>query len=272
MEQEQGVRLVLGELSKDTHELCKVLAALVAVDASHDELSTQVAPEALARKDELLELSESVTAVTSNDQSADAQRVSRSLAALRIETDKYRKLIKEPVNKIGKLIDTTAADFIAEVTAEENRIKRLVGDHATEMAKAAAAAAAEERRLADEARRAREASEAAAEAAKATGTIADVIAAKQAEAARQTALGARMDAAEETAQTKVAGGVRFAVDFEVTDAARMFAKKPELVTLTVARMETLAWLKALDEQDVDITEIGELYGIRAFKKAVVSSK
>jgi hypothetical protein len=98
-----------------------------------DGYQLTIADEAIVRKSELLANSASITAVADNDDSARAQFHTRQLAAMRIEVEKSRKLVKEPVNRIGKMIDAAAADFLGEITAEEGRIKQLVGHHAEEV-------------------------------------------------------------------------------------------------------------------------------------------
>ena len=227
-----------------------------------------IAPDAEVRKQQLIESAALVTTVTDNDLSASAQFVSRKLAAMRIETEKCRKAVKEPVTKIGKLIDKTAADFIADIEAEEKRINRLVGAHAEEVARLKREKEEAERRAFEEARAAREAADAAAAAAETSGKISDIVAAKQAEAARQEAAAARMDASEEVAETKVADGVRFAWDFEVTDIDLVYSACPGLVAMTIRRAEMLAWLKSQEEVGAST----DMPGIRAFKKPVVSSR
>lgn len=231
-----------------------------------------IAPEAEARKRALLDKAGHVLAVRDNDDSADAQRVSRALGAMRIEVEKCRKAVKEPVNRIGKLIDKAAADFVAEIEAEEKRIHGLVGAHAEEVARLKRLKEEEERRAFEEARAAREAAEAAAAAAESTGKISDIIAAKQAIHKRTEALMARMEASDDVAATNVANGVRFAWDFEVEDPAAVFRAAPELVKLEVRRAEVLAWFRELESADADVAAAACLVGIRAFKKPVVSSR
>jgi hypothetical protein len=233
-----------------------------------------IAPDAEDRKEELLCHAASVKQVASNDESADAQWVSRKLAAMRIEVEKCRKLVKEPVNRIGKLIDQTAAAFVEEIAAEEKRITRLVGDHAEEVARIKREKEEAERRAFEEARAAREAAEAAAAAAESTGRIADVLAAKKAERERQESLAARMDASEEVAGTKVAAGVRFAWDFEVTDIRAIYNAAPDLVTMEPKRAAILATIKDAAERHGDdaVAEYFAEVGIRVFKKPIVSSR
>lgn len=245
-----------------------------------------IAPEAEDRKQEMLVHAGSVTKVTSNDESADAQWVSRKLAQMRIEVEKSRKLVKEPVNRIGKLIDQTAKDFLIELEAEERRITKLVGDHAMEVARIKREKEEEERRAFEAARIAREealAAQEAAEAAKAgkqgiASLIAAQEAAKAAEAARVETLATRMDASAEVAGTKVAEGVRFAIDFEVENAEQFYLSAPALVKLEVKRAETLAWIKAHAETDPAFDQAiqnnagCQITGLRVFKKPVVSSR
>jgi hypothetical protein len=231
-----------------------------------------IAPDAAVRKQELIEAASLVTAVADNDESASAQFVSRKLAAMRIETEKCRKAVKEPVNRIGKLIDKTAADFIAEIEAEEKRINRLVGDHAVEVARIKREKEEAERRAFEEARAAREAAEAAAAAAESSGRISDIIAAKHAMHERTEALAARMEASADVAGTKIADGVRFAWDFEVEDIRRLAEALPEMVKIEPRRAEILAWLKQCEEQEIPIERDAQNVGIRAFKKPVVSSR
>jgi hypothetical protein len=230
-----------------------------------------IAPEAEYRKEELLCHAASVKRVASNDESADAQWVSRKLAAMRIEVEKSRKLVKEPVNRIGKLIDSTASNFVAEIEAEEKRITKLVGEHAEEVARLKREKEEAERRAFEEARAAREAAEAAAAAAE-SGKIADVIAAKQAERERQETLAARLAASEAVAGTNVAKGVRFAWDFEVTDIALLYHQRPDLVEMTARRSPILSTLKDMEEHGYTVEKLAATLGIRAFKRPVVSTR
>ena len=231
-----------------------------------------IAPEAETRKLELIAAAALVTTVCDNDDSASAQFVSRKLAQMRIEVEKSRKLVKEPVNRIGKLIDKAAADFILEIDAEEKRITRLVGDHAAEVARIKALREAEEHKAFLAARAAREAAELAAAAAENTGKIADIIAAKQAERERQEALAARMVASSDVATTKIAEGVRFAWDFEVTSIHQLYLSDRTLIDMVPRRAAILALIKGCEESGRDAADVFATMGIHAFKKPVVSSR
>lgn len=228
--------------------------------------------EAALRKAQLLAAAQGIVHVTDNDQSANAQHYSRRLARMRIEVEKCRKEVKEPVNRIGKLIDQTAKDFLLEVEAEEKRITQLVGDHAQEVQRLKAEKIREERIAFEVARTARETADITAISARSSGTIADVIAAIHADVNRLEALGARMTASEAVAETKVAEGIRFAWDFEVTDIDKLAHTAPAFCTIEVRRGEVLRWIKDLESLDENIEDWCSQYGIRAFKRPVVSSR
>lgn len=222
-----------------------------------DGYQLTISAEAEQRKAELLSKAEAITIVTDNDQSAKAQFQTRSLAAMRIEVEKSRKIVKEPVNRIGKMIDNAAADFLAEIVAEENRIKKLVGDHANEVMRIKAEKEAAERAAFEAARAAREAAE--------EGGIAAVIAAKKLTAEK-------LQASNEVAATKLASGIRYAWDFEVDDINVVAKAEPLFVTMEIKRSSVLAWIRELESADEDVAARLALVGISAFKKPIVSTR
>jgi hypothetical protein len=223
-----------------------------------DGYNLSVTPEAEQRKAELLALAANVTTVDDNEQSFLAQHQVRNLAAMRIAVEKSRKDVKEPINRISKLIDETAKNFIGPVVEEEDRIKALVGKHAEEVARQKAEAERIEREAFEAARAAREAAE--------DGGIAAVIAAKKAAAER-------LAASDAVAETNVAAGVRFVWGFEVDDMKLLASIKPDFVEMIARRSVILAWIKSLDDGEVeDVAMHCFAAGIRAFKKPVVSSR
>jgi hypothetical protein len=236
-----------------TTELSEITPLILAGDGYQLTISS----EAEARKAELITKSAAITTVTSNDESAKAQFHSRSLAAMRIEVEKSRKLVKEPVNRIGKMIDNAAADFLAEIVAEENRIKKIVGDHAEEVLRIKAEKEAAERAAFEAARAAREAAE--------EGGIAAVIAAKKATAEK-------LQSSNEVASTRLASGIRFAWEFEVIDINQLQSLRNDLVTVEPKRAAILATLKDMEEHGYAVEALAETLGIRAFKKPIVSSR
>jgi hypothetical protein len=218
-----------------------------------DGYQLTISSEAEARKAALIEKSSEITNVTSNDESAKAQFHSRSLAAMRIEVEKSRKLVKEPVNRIGKMIDQAAANFLIEITAEEGRIKQLVGAHAEEVLRIKAEKEAAERAAFEAARAAKEEAE--------NGGIAAVLAAKK-------ALADKLQSSNEVAATRLADGIRFAWDFEVVNIEAFYAAEPDLCEITLKRAAILTALKELESNGFDVA----MPGIRAFKKPIVSSR
>lgn len=222
-----------------------------------DGYQLTIADEAIIRKAELLKHSASITAVNDNDDSARAQFHTRHLAAMRIEVEKSRKLVKEPVNRIGKMIDAAAVEFLVEITAEEGRIKQLVGRHAEEVLRIKAEKESAERKAFEAARAAREAAE--------EGGIAAVLAAKKATAEK-------LQASSEVAATKVAEGVRFAWDFEIDDIAAVYRAAPDLVSLEIKRASVLTWIREIEAADEDVAARLSLAGIAAFKRPIVSSR
>ena len=244
-----------------------------------DGYALTISPEAEARKQELLAGAACITTVTSNDESADAQVHSRSLAQMRIEVEKSRKEVKEPVNRIAKLIDQTAKDFMLEIAVEEARITRLVGDHAQEVARLKRLKEEEERKAFEQARAAKEAAERAAAQAEETRahktSIADILLARKAaeiaESERKATLAAKLAASSAVAETKVADGVRFVWDFEVEDIA-LLATVSQLVTIEPRRAAILALFKEKAEAGRDVAAISKTIGLRAFQKSVVSSR
>ena len=237
-----------------------------------DGYQLTIAPEAEERKLELLVQAATITEVTSNDESADAQFVSRRLAAMRIEVEKSRKLVKEPVNRIGKLIDSTANNFMAAIESEEKRITRIVGDHAEEVARLKREKERAEAQAFADARAAREAAQAFAAAADSTGHIRDILAAKQAERDRLEAAAQRMLASDELASTKVAEGVRFAWDFDIVDINILYLRDRSLVEITPRRAAILALIRGCAESGRDPVDVFAALGIHAFQKPVVSSR
>ena len=232
-----------------TNEITELMPLILAGDG----YQLTISDEAIERKQSILAKSESVTSVTSNDDSASAQRHTRALAAMRIEVEKSRKLVKEPVNRIGKMIDAAAAAFMIEINAEEGRIKQLINAHAEEVMRIKAEKERIEREAFEAARAAREAAE--------EGGIAAVLAAKKATAEK-------LEASSEVAATRLAEGIRFAWDFEIDDISVFYAAEPDLCEITPKRASILAALKELESNGFRVA----MPGIRAFKKPIVSSR
>ena len=97
-----------------------------------DGYQIQITPEAEKQKATILTAARAVVAVTDPDSCDIAQSRLRSLASVRTAVESSRKQVKAPVIDLGKKIDGIAADFVADVVAEEARLSGLVTEYARE--------------------------------------------------------------------------------------------------------------------------------------------
>ena len=97
-----------------------------------DGYQIQITPEAEKQKATTLSAARAVVAVTDTDSCDIAQSRLRSLASVRTAVESSRKIVKAPVIDLGKRIDGIAADFVADVVAEEARLSGLVTEYARE--------------------------------------------------------------------------------------------------------------------------------------------
>ena len=97
-----------------------------------DGYQIQITPEAERQKATILTAARAVVAVTDTDSCDIAQSRLRSLASVRTAVESSRKIVKAPVIDLGKRIDGIAADFVADVVAEEARLSGLVTEYARE--------------------------------------------------------------------------------------------------------------------------------------------
>jgi len=97
-----------------------------------DGYQIQITPEAEKQKATIINAARAVVAVTDADSCDLAQSRLRSLASVRTAVESSRKQVKAPVIDLGKRIDGIAADFVAEVIAEEARLSGLVAEFARE--------------------------------------------------------------------------------------------------------------------------------------------
>jgi hypothetical protein len=97
-----------------------------------DGYQIQITPEAEKQKATILSAARAVVAVTDPDSCDIAQSRLRSLASVRTAVESSRKIVKAPVIDLGKRIDGIAADFVADVVAEEARLSGLVTEYARE--------------------------------------------------------------------------------------------------------------------------------------------
>lgn len=97
-----------------------------------DGYQIKITPEAEKQKATILSAARAVVAVTDPDSCDIAQSRLRSLASVRTAVESSRKIVKAPVIDLGKRIDGIAADFVADVVAEEARLSGLVTEYARE--------------------------------------------------------------------------------------------------------------------------------------------
>lgn len=97
-----------------------------------DGYQIQITPEAEKQKATILTAARAVVAVTDPDSFDIAQSRLRSLASVRTAVESSRKIVKAPVIDLGKRIDGIAADFVADVVAEEARLSGIVTEYARE--------------------------------------------------------------------------------------------------------------------------------------------
>jgi uncharacterized membrane protein YqiK len=262
-----------------------------------------IAPEAEAQKAELLKHSALITEVRDASASDAARNQIKKLAAMRNLVEASRKQVKEPVLKIGKDIDSKAADFVAEIVAEEKRLTGHVGEFAAEVererqrvlremeekrraeekarqeAEAARLKAEQEAAhaafLAEQARKAAEAKEweeDEAQAAKAREEAATAEAAAKAAQAEQDRIAAAAAAAAAPAVPvfvpQAVAGTKMVPDFEVLNIDALYAYSASLVTMEPKRSEILALIKSLTKDG----NLPEIPGLRVFEKPVVSTR
>ena len=97
-----------------------------------DGYQIEITADAKEQKRTIVEAARAVVAVTDMPSCDLAQSRLKSLATIRTSVESSRKLVKAPVIDLGKKIDGIAADFVAEVIAEEARLSGLVAEFARE--------------------------------------------------------------------------------------------------------------------------------------------
>lgn len=249
-----------------------------------------IAPEAEQLKADLLTRASAITRVSGPDENEAARAEIKALAAMRNQVEKSRKAVKEPVLQVGRDIDAKAKDFVGAIEFEEKRISGLVGDYAAEVERERQQALREmeaKRQAEEKARREEEEKARAAEAARIAAEQAaweatdEAQAAKAAEAARIAEEQAKA-AAEEKARLEAeaskpilapakAEGVKFVLDYEVSDITRLYHSRPEFVKLEAKRAEILAWLKTLSDTEHLEEGLAKL-GLKLIRKPIVSTR
>jgi len=205
-----------------------IKAQIPAVVVGHDE-------EAIKERDELLVKAATFVTVRS---ASEADRVSRhcqSLKRLVADTEKDRKALKAPVNKIGKAIDESAKKFVERIQEALNRLGGLVTAWDTaereRIEAEKAKAELEKRKLIEEAKKAEELARKAAESAteeNAGLSEAESALLAQEEADRKKAEVESALRAPEPEKAKVSGTIRRkVVRWVIEDKAKVFEAHPD---------------------------------------------
>jgi hypothetical protein len=253
---------------------------------SGEGYSLEVAPSVIEQKGALLQFSALIVEVRDAVSSEAAGHQIKKLAAMRNLVEKSRTTVKAPVIAVGKRIDALAGDFQAELSVEENRLKRLQGDYAVAVEKErqrvlaemekARQAEQERARLAEAAAALAERERIAAEAAAfaATTPEEDAAAAAAAQAAEAAVAKRAAEEAARVAALPVAApafvpeavkGVKMVADYEVEDIDALYRHNVGLVTLTERRKEIL---EAIARQTIGET-LPTIPGLRVFLKPQV---
>lgn len=217
-------------------------------------------PSAFAARDEAIAAASWVAVVKNQAQASAGIEALKMLKSVAKGVETSRVSVKAPILELGKKIDATAKEFVAEIDAEINRITALVTTFEVEQRKAAAEEARkrqeeERRRQVEEAARLaeiRRQQEAAAKAELLAKTERErEIAEAQRIAAEQAVATERAAAAERQANLpavieppKVAGSVvREQWTFEVEDIRAFAQAHPDLVDITVRRADVLQLIR-----------------------------
>lgn len=219
-----------------------------------------IAPDAIATRDDAVGNASLVGRVENRLQAAGAADALKALKAITKAVEASRTAIKAPVLDLGKRIDATAKQFVAEVEVEITRLTGLLTSYEVEQRRIAA----EEERKRQEEERRRQAEEAARmaeirrqqEAAARAELLANTereraaaetqrIAAESAAAIEQAAAAARQANLSAVVEVpKVAGTVvREDWTFEVTDLRAFAQAHPDLVEITVRRADVLKMIR-----------------------------
>ncbi len=234
-----------------------------------DDVSVSLIPTVEARRDALLVKSEAVKAVDTPEQQDQAMEFARRIKRALNDVEAARKEVKRPVLDLEERIDGLAKDFVKSMREELDRLMLLVsGFQARERIRVQAEEArrqAEVRRLREEEEEARQRMASAEVAlAKPRAGLGELAAAEQAEAAVFDAAGrtAVAAAAPPAVVERTSGMVQKKVlTFEVTDAAALYAARPDffelvqrrsIIRASVTKETVLPGLRVWEEEKVEV--------------------
>jgi hypothetical protein len=89
----------------------------------------EITPSAWEIRREALEAAKPVRQVTTASEQGVAVEALRQLKAIRTGMEATRKSVKAPVLELGKKIDATAADFLAEPNKQEGRLQGMINHY-----------------------------------------------------------------------------------------------------------------------------------------------
>lgn len=94
-----------------------------------DKIAVEVTEDFLESKGTALMMAEKIHNVETDEENEDALVCLENLKYLVKEIEESRKLVKEPVLKLGKQIDQLAKLAVKELEAEKKRLSLLTGDY-----------------------------------------------------------------------------------------------------------------------------------------------
>lgn len=202
----------------------------------------------IEHRDSILALAKPITEVRTHEQLELAVKVLSDLAKITKETETARKAIKEPVLALGKAIDKVAADHVASVERESNRLKGYVNHFQTLQLRE------KEERERKAREDAAEATRKAAEAQKAIDAATDEDSKLDAQLALESASLAAQNAEQQlSVPTNTPRGMttRVRYDFEIVAALNCIKALPEFWTWKkddeAFKFERAVFLKALNK-------------------------
>lgn len=196
-----------------------------------------LSPDAAQRKLEVLKLASAVKRVTTPPELELAVGRMRDIKRLLKEVEDTRKAVKEPIRAMGSKVDELAQNFSQQLNDEMDRINPMVTGYQE----------AEQRRVREEEQRQeaarQEAAKKAADAERERERLAGLsrpspakeIAAEQKVEETQVALQQAVAVAPMKAARASGLVVKTVIEFEITDAAALYAVRPEWFTLEPKR-------------------------------------
>ena len=195
--------------------------------------SVVISPAAYEAKRVALQLAAAVTEVTDLASQTAAAQALATVKGLADQVEQSRKIVKDPVLKIGKEIDSTASTFTTELTIEARRLSLLVGNF-QDAERRKAQQAAEETRKAEQQRieqqKAEERARAGQEVKGRTGTLSQDLQQIQTRAAADVAQ-IRQAGINAAVAAPTGATIRKSWKFEVTDVQALFKSNPTLCTI-----------------------------------------